>query len=61
MPRITEKIVEPSKIFIGSIFKLRIKAITYLNYDEVKNNFTYLGLKNNNYSYLKGEEYGNNN
>lgn len=60
MPRITEKIVEPSKIYVGSNFKLRIKAITYLNYDEVKTSFTYSELDNNNYSYLKGEEYGNN-
>ncbi|WP_405317630.1 hypothetical protein [Faecalibacillus faecis] len=26
MPRITEKIVEPSKIYVGSTFKLRVKV-----------------------------------
>lgn len=36
MSKIIEKVLEPSKIEVNSIFKLKIKAIRYLIYIEVK-------------------------
>lgn len=36
MNKIIEKIVEPSKIITGSIFKLKIKVIRYLTCKEMK-------------------------
>lgn len=36
MSKIIEKIVEPTKIQVGSIFKLKVKAIRYLTYGEIK-------------------------
>ena len=36
MNKIIEKIVEPSKIEVGSTFKLKIKAIRYMSYAEMK-------------------------
>lgn len=54
MSKIIEKIVEPTKIQIGSIFKLKVKAIRYLKYKEMKTqNYTYfISIK---YRDLKGE------
>ncbi len=36
MSKIKEIIVEPSRIVCGSTFKLKIKAIKYLTYGELK-------------------------
>jgi len=36
MNKIIDKIVEPSHIEVGSIFKLKIKAIRYMSYEEMK-------------------------
>lgn len=36
MSKIIEKIIEPSRVEVGSIFKLKIKAIRYLTYREIK-------------------------
>lgn len=56
MSKIIEKIIEPSRVEIGSIFKLKIKAIKYLTYNELKTK-SYSYYKNNNITYndLKGE------
>lgn len=50
--KIIEKIVEPEKVKIGSIFKLKIKVIKFLSYKELKTEnyqyytqFRYIGLK----------------
>lgn len=55
MSKIQEIIVEPSKIYAGSIFKLKIKAIRYATYEEVKSRFTYTTLEDYTYSELKGD------
>lgn len=52
--KIIEKILEPSKIYVGSSFLLKIKATRYLTYDEVKTK-TYNQVKDFTYSELKGE------
>lgn len=36
MSKITEIITEPNKIFIGSVFKLKIKVIRYITCKEAK-------------------------
>lgn len=36
MSKIIEKILEPSRIEVGSIFKLKIRAIRYSTYGELK-------------------------
>lgn len=51
--KIVEIITEPSQIHVGSVFKLKIKAIRYLTYNEVKNK-TYNQIKNYAYNNLKG-------
>lgn len=48
MSKIQEIIVEPTKVQVGSTFKLKIKAIRYLTYKE---------MKNKNYSYYKNYKY----
>lgn len=53
--KITEVQVEPSKVEVGSTFKLKIKAIRYATYNEVKTKLTYNTLKNYTYGQLKGE------
>ena len=53
--KITEIILEPSKVFVGSTFRLKIKATRYATYQELKNRETYNSLKNFNYSELKGD------
>lgn len=53
MTKIIDKVVEPSRIEVGSTFKLKIKAIRYATYEElkirtclyVKDAFTYGELK----------------
>lgn len=52
--KIIEKIVEPSKVYIGSTFKLKIKAIRYLTYNELKN-MTYQEGKAFIYKTMKGD------
>ena len=53
--KIKEVIVEPNKIYVGSTFKLKIKAIRYLTYSELKEKLKYETLKKYSYSKLKGE------
>jgi len=55
MQKITEKILEPSRIETGSNFKLKIKAIRYATYREVKDRLTYTTIEDYQYSQLKGE------
>ena len=55
MQKITEKILEPSRIETGSIFKLKVKAIRFATYLEIKNRLTYNTLLNYHYSDLKGD------
>jgi len=52
--KIKEIIVEPEKIYTGSTFKLKIKAIRYMTYDDLKSK-TYNELKEYTYNELKGE------
>ena len=53
--KITEIILEPSKIFAGSTFRLKIKATRYATYQELKSKETYNSLKNFHFNELKGE------
>ena len=53
--KITEKLVEPTKIETGSTFLLKIKAIRYLTFQEVKENLTYTTVQNYKYGELKGD------
>lgn len=55
MNKIKEILVEPNKISVGSTFLLKIKAIRYLTYKEVKDNFTYTTIQDYEYSELKGD------
>ena len=48
MPKIQEIIIEPTKIKVGSIFKLKLKVINYLIYKE---------MKTKNYKYFKKYKY----
>lgn len=52
--KIVEIIKEPSKIEIGSTFLLKIRAIRYLTYEEIKTK-TYSKIKEYTYNELKGE------
>lgn len=52
--KIIEKILEPSKIYVDSSFLLKVKAIRYLTYNEVKTK-TYNQIKAYKYSELKGD------
>ena len=52
--KIVEVITEPSKVEVGSTFLLKIKAIRYLTYQEVKTK-TYNQIKTYTYNELKGE------
>ena len=52
--KIQEIILEPTKINVGSLFKLKIKAIRYMTYNELKTK-TYNELKQYTYNELKGE------
>lgn len=55
MQKIIKKFTEPSRIETGSAFTLKIKAIRYATYEEIRNRLTYEGLKTYTYSQLKGE------
>lgn len=52
--KIIEKIIEPSKILAGSNLKLKIKAIRYATYRELKEK-QYRNIKTYDYKTLKGE------
>ena len=52
--KIVEMLVEPTKIHVGSSFKLKIKCIRYMTYNEVKTK-TYNQIKSYTYNQLKGE------
>ena len=54
MSKIIEKILEPSRIEVGSTFKLKIKAIRYLTYAELKQQ-TVSSIKQYTVAELKGE------
>ena len=54
MNKIKEKITELESVYTGSIFKLKIKAIRYATYEELKAK-TYEQAKDFSYSSLKGE------
>lgn len=53
MSKIIEKIIEPVKIETGSIFKVKLKTIRYLTYEEILN-LDYEKLKNFSYKELIG-------
>ena len=55
MSKIIEKIVEPSKVNAGSFFLLKIKAIRYASYEELKNRLDYTTIQDYTYSQMKGE------
>lgn len=55
MNKIKEILVEPNKIEVGSTFLLKIKAIRYLTYREIKENKTYTELKDLTFGQLKGD------
>lgn len=55
MSKIIEKVVEPDHIETGSIFKLKVKVIRYLTYNEMKQ-LTVPKLKEFTVNQLKGEE-----
>lgn len=51
--KIVEQIVEPSKIISGSIFKIKIRAIRYMTYEELSK-LKVSALKTYTVSELKG-------
>lgn len=53
MSKIQEIIVEPSKIIVGSTFKLKVKTINYITYKEMKSK-TYKYFRDYKYKDLKG-------
>ena len=55
MPKIKEIIVEPQKVTVGSVFKLKIKAVRGATYQELKDRLTYNSLMDYKYSELKGD------
>lgn len=56
MSKIKEIIIEPEKIYSGSIFKLKIKAVRYLTYQELKQKQkNYSNTKKFTYKNLKGD------
>ncbi len=55
MSKIIEKIIESPRIEVGSIFKIKVKAIRYATYNEVKNRLDYTNIQNYEYKTLKGE------
>lgn len=48
MSKIQEIIIEPTKVQVGSIFKLKVRVINYLTYKE---------MKSKNYKYFKDYKY----
>lgn len=55
MQKIIEKFTEPGRIETGSTFTLKIKAIRYATYQELKNRLNYTQTEAYTYSQLKGE------
>ena len=55
MYKIIEKIKEPSRIEVGSTFKIKVKAVRFATYNEIKNRLDYTSILNFNYKTLKGE------
>lgn len=55
MLKIKEIITEPTKLYAGEIFKIKIKAIRYLIHKEIKG-LTVSELKKYKISQLKGED-----
>lgn len=53
--KITKVLIEPSKIIEGSTFLLKIKAIRYATYEELKTKLTYTTIQDYTYGQLKGE------
>ena len=53
--KITEILVEPSNVTAGSTFLLKIKAIRYATYGEIKDKTIYGTLDDYTYGQLKGE------
>lgn len=51
--KIVEIIIEPTKLYVGSSFRLKVKAIRYATYNELKP-FNYNEVKNYTYNALKG-------
>lgn len=54
MNKIKEKIIEPARIEVGSIFKIKIKAIRGASYNELKS-LTYENIEDYTYGQLKGD------
>ena len=52
--KITEIIIEPTKVYVGFTFRLKIKATRYATYNEIKSK-TYDQLKTYTYADMKGE------
>ena len=52
--KIKEILVEPNKVYVGSTFKLKIKATRYTTYNELRK-IPYNYLKTFKYGQLKGE------
>ena len=52
--KITEVKIEPIPIYAGKKFKLKVKAIRYVTFDELKE-LTYNQVKNFTYGNLKGD------
>lgn len=52
--KITEVIIEPSAIYTGDRFKLKVKAIRYVTFDELKE-LTFNQVRNFTWGNLKGE------
>lgn len=53
--KIIEKIIEPARVEIGSIFKIKVKAIRYATYNELKNRLDYTTIQDYSYSQMKGD------
>lgn len=52
--KIAEIIIEPTKLYVGFTFRLKVKAIRYATYNELKP-FNYNEVKNYTYKELKGD------
>lgn len=53
--KIKEMILEPTKITVGSVFKLKIRAIRYATYEEIQSK-TYQEIKDKfTYGEMKGD------
>lgn len=52
--KIAEIIIEPTKLYVGSSFRLKVKAIRYATYNELKP-FNYNKVKKYTYNELKGD------